>query len=119
MFQVRLLASLLIVLFASDAYAGDVRGPREASGVIVRGTAIEFTNSFVFQAENLGEIIVHGSSDTDLDCWMFNAHGTLVDYDTRESSVCILKVYPIRTGSFTVRVANVGNHSTIYALVSN
>ena len=114
------LASLTSLFFLSSfAIAGDVRGVRIASGYVIPGGSAEFNREFIFQERMVGRIAVIGSNKTDIDCWLYDADGALVDSDTDDTSVCDLVVVPQWTGRFSLVIQNRGTIGSPYTLRTN
>jgi hypothetical protein len=61
-----------------------------------RGRACE--SAFLFRAHQPGTVVVEGDYDTDLDCWLYDENGNIVDSDTDNTDICILEV-TLRLGS--------------------
>lgn len=51
----------------------------------------------------------YGDGDTDIDCYVFDRYGNVVDYDDDYTDICYLEWYPSRTSVFTIVVENLGD----------
>jgi hypothetical protein len=63
---------------------------------------------FLFRAHQPRTVVVEGDHDTDLDCWLYDENGNIVDSDEDSTDICVLEVTPRWTGKFSLRVANRG-----------
>jgi hypothetical protein len=68
-----------------------------------------YRDVFLFRAYQPRAVVVQGDHDTDLDCWLYDENGNIVDADTDRTDVCVLEVTPQWTGEFSLRVANLGH----------
>ncbi|PQJ26936.1 hypothetical protein BSZ35_18605 [Salinibacter sp. 10B] len=62
-----------------------------------------------FRGGELAEVRVRGDGDTDLDCYVYDHNGNLIDSDTDYTDYCILRWTPRYTGSFRLYVRNLGS----------
>lgn len=114
-----ILASVLLAsaLFAAPAKAGDVRGTQTWSGVIGVGRTSQFL--FIFKGDEMARVIVRGDGDGDIDCTLSDENGNVVSRDNDDTDTCLVRVTPLRTGEFTLRVKNNGKDPTLASLNSN
>lgn len=75
--------------------------------------------SIPFQAGQVARIGVAGDGDTDLDCYIYDSNGNLVDRDTDYTDSCLLEFVPRWTGNFTLRIKNEGGVHNRYLLLTN
>jgi hypothetical protein len=61
-------------------------------------------------------IFVTGDGDTDLDVFLYDENGNLIDSDTDLTDRCIVGVTPRWSGSFTLRVQNLGPIANVYSI---
>lgn len=64
-------------------------------------------------------ILVEGDGDTDLDLFIYDENGNLIVSDTDEGDTCIAAFTPKWTGTFTIKIMNLGsvyNNYTLYVL---
>ena len=61
-------------------------------------------------------ITLRGDHDTDLDLYVYDENGNLVDSDNDYSDNCICEVTPKWTGNFTIKVVNRGSVYNRYTL---
>lgn len=105
-----LLASLLavtIVSLSAAAIASPVDGPKCA-----RHRVLPFVTDRFVERLRGGEattILVSGDGDTDLDLYVYDENGNLVESDTDYTDDCVVRVYPRWTGPFTILVRNRGS----------
>lgn len=96
---------------------GAVGGPKYAlSRVSAGGTDIYH---FSFRAGEPAIVTVSGDGDTDLDLYVFDNDGNLVDSDTDYSDDCLCVWTPLWTGQFTIRIRNRGRVYNSYVIHTN
>ena len=59
-------------------------------------------------------ITVEGDGDTDLDAYLYDENGNLIDFDDDITDFCILEVTPRWTGEFELVIKNLGAVANIY-----
>jgi hypothetical protein len=101
-----------------------VKSSRGAVGGPKRGTykvAAKSTDSFTikFWANERASIAVSGDGDTDLDLYVYDENGNLIDKDTDYSDDCIVNFFPKWTGKFIIKVVNRGNVYNNYVIATN
>jgi hypothetical protein len=101
---------------ASIAYASPVGGPQHDIDALRPGASVTYT--MALRAGEYTTIAVDGDSDGDLDCYLYDGGGNLVDDDERTVDACVLRVAPEWTGRFRLVVTNNGNISDRYELVA-
>jgi hypothetical protein len=96
---------------------GRVGGPASHyDEVLARSTDVY---TLTFRGGEWAEIRVRGDGDTDLDCYVYDQNGNLIDSDADYTDYCILGWVPRWTGSFTLRIRNLGWVWNGYILVTN
>jgi hypothetical protein len=113
------LVSALVLSVTVSADAGDIRGRQEATKLLEAGGSHFYTRDFIFREGEGAEVWVRGAGNVDIDCWLFDADGNLMDSDTDSTSTCLLEVTPAWTGRFSVKIKNLGDYSTVYKLTTN
>jgi len=77
-----------------------------------RSVRVDALSTVSFKLELPGgeysRVIVRGDGDTDLDVFLFDEGGNLIDSDTDDTDFCIVGVTPRWSGEFTVVVQNLG-----------
>jgi len=61
-------------------------------------------------------VLVVGDGDTDLDVYVYDDNGYLIDSDTDASDRCFVSWTPLRAGCFMVKVVNRGRVYNAYRL---
>ena len=61
-------------------------------------------------------IYVSGDGDTDLDLYIYDENGNLIDSDTDSGDTCLCSFTPKWTGTFTIKVKNLGSVYNDYKL---
>lgn len=72
-----------------------------------------------FKGGEQGIVLLSGDGSTDLDLYIYDENGNLVASDTDGLDDCAVRFYPKWTGTFLVRVKNLGNVYNRYAMVTN
>lgn len=99
------------------AHRGAVNGPSERWDVIEAECTHTYRISFV--ADYLAEILVAGDGDTDLDLYVYDSNGNLIESDTDYTDRCYVNWVPRWTGSFIVKVVNRGRVYNRYVIMTN
>ena len=60
-----------------------------------------------------------GDGDTDLDCYVYDANGNLIDSDTDATDYCVLRWRPAWLGTFRLEIRNLGPVYNAYVLRTN
>jgi hypothetical protein len=60
----------------------------------------------IYVGESTNYVTVRGDGDTDLDCWIYDSYGRLVDSDTDDTDYCVLRTPGI--GTHRVVITNNG-----------
>lgn len=99
----------------------ETRGRVEGPGRTVTTAAANSTDTFVirFRTNELAEILVSGDGDTDLDLYVYDSSGNLIEKDDDYSDDCYVRWVPKWTGAFTVKVANRGGVYNKYIMLTN
>ena len=100
---------LTITALPASADAGVVHDDR----VNARTTDVY---TFTFQAGVQYDISILGDGDTDLDLFLYDENGNLIDSDTGPTDAANVQVTPRWTGSFTLRIKNLGSVWNAYRL---
>lgn len=61
-----------------------------------------------FYAGETAYIYVNGDGDTDLDLYVYDENGNLIDSDTDPGDFCLCSFTPKWSGTFTIKVKNLG-----------
>jgi hypothetical protein len=72
-----------------------------------------------FYGGQLAVVRVIGDGDSDLDLYVYDEFGNLIDKDTRPGDNCVVTFKPRWTGKFTIKVVNCGRMSNCYTLTTN
>ncbi|GMO11583.1 MAG: hypothetical protein Ta2D_13740 [Rickettsiales bacterium] len=63
--------------------------------------------------------MVSGDGDTDLDLYIYDANGNLIEYDENYSDDCYVSWVPKWTGSYTIRIVNRGRVYNRFIIATN
>jgi hypothetical protein len=96
---------------------GALGGPKRAS-TEVKAYATDVITVRFKGGEN-AVIAVSGDGDTDLDLYVYDENGNLVGADTNGLDDCKVRFFPKWTGTFKIKVKNLGNVYNRYLLVTN
>jgi hypothetical protein len=110
-----LAAVCALTFLASPALAGPVGGTQRGFG------RVEARDSVEYRVECWGgqstSVYVIGDGDTDLDLFIFDSSGTLLDSDTDLTDRCLGEFFAWRRAMFTIRIVNLGNVYNEYMIV--
>ncbi len=73
--------------------------------------------TLTFEAGVEARILVIGDGDTDLDLFIYDENGNLIDSDEDDTDRCVASVTPKWTGKFTVKIKNWGDVYNDYRLL--
>jgi hypothetical protein len=113
------LLSLLAQIEADNqgSHRGAVNGPSKTYETVRAGDTDIYRISFV--AGYLAEILVSGDGDTDLDLYVYDSNGNLIESDTDYIDDCYVRWVPRWTGSFIVKIVNRGRVYNRYVMLTN
>lgn len=101
----------------AEGTRGAVGGPKYAYG---RVNARSYTYYYCqFWANEIAEVAVSGDGDTDLDLYVYDENGNLIDSDTDYTDDCYVRFVPAWTGTFAIKIVNRGSVYNNYAIVTN
>ena len=93
---------------------GAVSGHRDR--VLARSTD---SYKLKFDGGRLAEILIKGDHDTDLDLYVYDENNHEICKDTDSTDTMYCKWTPRWTGTFTIKIKNLGSISNIYTLATN
>lgn len=96
---------------------GAVGGPKYKSDC-VRGNATDIYR-VNFRGGELATVAVVGDGDTDLDLYIYDENGNLIDYDSDYTDRCVCSFYPRWTGYFSIKIVNRGAITNCYVIRTN
>ena len=114
-----LIAAALFALLATPffANAGATGGKKSANEIVKAGQTDRY--QICFNANEPARLVVKGDGDTDLDLYVYDENGNLIDSDTDGTDTCVASWNPRWTGNFAIRVVNRGNVYNRYTLLTN
>lgn len=96
---------------------GAVGGSKFSSTFVkAKGTDVYRIN---FRAGQTAIVTVVGDGDTDLDLYVYDENGNLIDKDADYSDDCVVTFTPRWTGVFVIKVVNRGNVYNSYVMRTN
>ena len=115
------LATIAIIAIAGlssiVAKAGAVPGPKVANTSVNANSVDCYT--IVFRGGEDARVFVKGDGDTDLDLFVYDENGNMVDCDVDPTDACLALFRPKWTGTFIIRVVNHGSVYNSYRLTTN
>jgi hypothetical protein len=96
---------------------GAVGGPRIGEYRVLANSIDSYIVKFY--ANEPATVALSGDGDTDLDLYVFDENGNLIDKDVDYSDDCIVTWNPRWTGNFIIKVVNRGNVYNHYAIATN
>lgn len=96
---------------------GRTLGPGTASRKVWGESYV--TDLVTFDGLALAEVGIIGDGDTDLDLYVYDENGNIIESDENYSGDCYVSWIPRRTGTFLVKVVNRGKVYNNYTLVTN
>ena len=110
-----------VILALIDDVNSNVRGAVGGETYTVERVKAKGTDVYKvkFRANELAVVTVIGDGDTDLDLYVYDANGNLIDSDTDYTDNCVCTWEPRWTGTFTIKVVNRGNVYNKYVIATN
>lgn len=106
--------------FATPAFAGAYNGPNHNSDKVDKvDTNSTDVYRVAFVAGRPACVAVKGDGDTNLDLLVYDENGNLVASDTDASDACLVRWTPKWTGTFVIKVVNLGGVYNCYDLATN
>lgn len=96
---------------------GRTMGPGKASRKVWGESYV--TDLITFDGLSLAEVGIIGDGDTDLDLYVYDNNGNLIESDDDYSGDCYVSWVPRRTGTFVIKVVNRGKVYNNYTLITN
>lgn len=109
--------TVTVLLGSTTVFAGRVLGPAYKTDIV--GARCTDTYCEVFRANEEARIIVAGDGDTDLDLYVYDENGNLIESDADNTDFCVVRFTPRWTGPFTIRIVNRGSVSNVYRISMN
>jgi len=102
---------------AKGVSRGAVGGPCKDYAAVKAYSSYTWTCNFY--ADRLAEVLVSGDGDTDLDLYVYDSNGNLIDSDTDYTDDCYVSWVPRWTGKFYIKIVNRGGVFNRYVIVTN
>jgi len=110
-------ALLALIKDAEKSTRGRVGGPIRRYDR-VNGNSTD-TWTIRFRGGEPAYVVVSGDGDTDLDLYVYDENGNLITSDTDGTDDCVVSFYPRWTGTFYIRIKNLGSVYNRYVLATN
>lgn len=107
----------ILWLVAANVPAREVDGPNYHRDVVLAKSSDVY--HMRFRAHETAEIAVSGDGDTDLDLYVYDSSGNLIESDDDLTDECYVSWTPRWTGTFRVEVVNRGSVYNSYSLRTN
>jgi len=108
---------LALIKDAEKSTRGRYDGPLRTSDRVRAGYTD--TWNIKFRGGEQAYVLVSGDGDTDLDLYVYDENGNLIDSDTDRSDDCVASFTPRWTGYFKIKIKNLGHVYNNYILVTN
>lgn len=82
---------------------------------VVKAHATDVYNQVFYKGEEV-IVFVNGDGSTDLDLYIYDENGNLIDSDIDNTDTCICRFTPKWRGNFTIKIKNRGNVYNRYHL---
>lgn len=112
-----LMAVAALSLLMSVSFAGRVGGSIAATDIVGARSSKYYVETF--RGGEVARVAVVGDGDTDLDLYIYDENGNLIDYDDSLSGNCICEWTPKWTGKFTIKVVNRGSVYNHFGIATN
>jgi len=99
-------------LVAGIAMADPVGGGKLFKDTV--GKRMQHDYDLVLKENEPTLVTLEGNGRSDIDCFLYDENGGMIDFDVDETDTCALTVTPKWAGHFTLRVVNVGNSVSTY-----
>ncbi len=101
----------------SSSTRGAVGGPKVQKERVL-GKDVD-TYKVKFWSKELAEVCVSGDGDTDLDLYVYDENGNLIESDTDYTDDCVVRWVPAWTGTFIIKIVNRGALYNNYVIWTN
>lgn len=101
----------------SGSTRGAVGGPKVQKERVL-GKDVD-TYKVKFWSKELAEVCVSGDGDTDLDLYVYDENGNLIESDTDYTDECVVRWVPAWTGNFIIKIVNRGALYNNYVIWTN
>jgi len=113
----KLLADISKIEKSGLTTRGRVGGPGEKYSYVYGNSNDSYEVSFI--KGQLAEILIIGDGDTDLDLYVYDSSGHLIEYDSDYTDRCYVSWVPMWTGRYTVKIVNRGPILNNYHMMTN
>lgn len=101
----------------AEGTRGAIGGPKEGRGTVYANSYTYYTQKF--WANEIAEVLVSGDGDTDLDLYVYDENGNLIESDTDYTDDCYVRFCPKWTGPFRIKIVNRGGVYNNYIILTN
>lgn len=109
--------SLLSLIKAAGNTRGRMGGPLRHTDRVLAGHTDVY--NITFRGGETAIIVVSGDGDTDLDLYVYDENGNFIASDTDRTDDCVVSFTPRWTGTFTVKIKNLGRVYNNYVMATN
>ena len=72
-----------------------------------------------FYGNSHAEVLVRGDGNSDIDCYIYDRYGNLIDNDVDSTATCDLNWYPDYNAPYKIVIKNYGDYTTSYFVQTN
>ena len=108
---------LALIADTKQVTRGASGGPKRHSDCVNAHATDQY--NITFRGGQNAIVIVSGDGDTDLDLFVYDENGNLIDSDTDGTDDCICTFTPRWTGKFKIKIRNHGSVYNCYTLATN
>jgi len=113
----RVAAAIAKMREGTAAARGAVGGPKYTLERVLPGSTDVYRVSF--RAGETARVMVSGDGDTDLDLYVYDENGNLIESDEDYSDDCVVSWVPRWTGLFVIKIHNRGGVYNQYEIATN
>jgi hypothetical protein len=114
-------ASVVLAIVALSMLVGEAAARGPANGKVCKVDTVKANATDIYKIAFLGgqlaQVLVIGDGDTDLDLQIYDDMDNLVVQDLGPTDNCTIRFTPRTTGTYTIKVRNLGRVANRYALV--
>jgi len=108
---------LALIKDTEKSTRGAIPGPVRKVDRVLGGYTDTWT--IRFRGGEPAYVVVSGDGDTDLDLYVYDENGHFITSDTDRSDDCVVSFNPSWTGTFYIKIKNLGRVYNRYVLVTN
>ena len=123
MIMMCMLAVIAALTMNASGIQGSSQGNSDSGDIHSRVDVVKAKTTDVykvyFSSSQRAEVLVIGDGDTDLDLYVYDENGNLIEYDTDTGDDCYASWTPKWSGYFRIKIKNLGNVPNRYMMLTN